>query len=132
MSDFDPVTIFYILYESMGAWLWVLMGLALVLLLGVISSFMKLRRAGRPALRSIGAALAVGLIAAAVLTLAVPIWTLADPSSLSAPVDYAVAFLLALVPSGIVASLVFMLTARRGAARSAIAPWPGEAEQRRA
>ena len=132
MSDFDPVTIFYILYESMGAWLWVLMGLALVLLLGVISSFMKLRRAGRPALRSIGAALAVGLIAAAVLTLAVPIWTLADPSSLSAPIDYAVAFVLALVPGAVVAVLFFMLAASRRATLSAIASWPDEVGQRRA
>ena len=121
MSDFDPVTIFYILYESMGIWLWVLMGLALALILGVISGFMKLRRAGRSASRSLAAAVVVGLIAAAALTFAVPLWTLADPSALSAPIDYAVAFLFALVPGATVASLVFMLAARRCAARAAVA-----------
>ncbi len=120
MSDFDPVTIFYILYESMGMWLWVLTGLALVLLLGVISGFMKLRRAGRPASRSLVAAVVAGLFAAAAVTFAVPIWTLADPSALSAPVDYVVAFLFALVPGAIIASLVFMLAARR-CARAAVA-----------
>lgn len=121
MSHFNPVTLFFILYESFGLWLWILLGLAAVLLAGIVSAFMKLRRAGRPVSRPVLVAIAAALITAAVLTFAVPIWTLADPSALGAPVDYAVAFVVALVPGAIVASLVFMLAARRRTARGVIA-----------
>lgn len=121
MSDFNPVTLFFILHEGLGPWLWVLLGLAVVLLAGIVSSFVKLRRAGRPVSRSILAAVVAGLITAAALTFVVPIWTLADPSALSAPIDYAVAFGFALVPGVAIASLVFMLAARRCAARGALA-----------
>jgi hypothetical protein len=113
MSDFNPVTLFYILHESLGSWLWVLLALAFVLLAGIVSGFVKLRRAGRTVARPMLAAIAVGLIAAAVFTFAVPIWTLADTGALGAPVDYVIAFVLALIPGAVVASLVFMLAARR-------------------
>lgn len=119
MSDFNPITLFFILYESLGSWLWLLLGLAAVLLAGIVSGFVKLRRAGRSASRPILAAIVAGLITAAALTPVVPVWTLADPSALSAPVDYAIAFVFALVPGAVVASLVFMLSARRRASRAA-------------
>ena len=32
MSDFNPVTLFFILSESLGGWLWVLVALAFLLL----------------------------------------------------------------------------------------------------
>jgi len=35
MSDFDPVTLFFIASESFGAWLWLLLGLAIALLAGI-------------------------------------------------------------------------------------------------
>ena len=48
MSDFDPVTLFFIASESFGAWLWLLLGLAIALLAGIVASALMLRRAGRP------------------------------------------------------------------------------------
>jgi hypothetical protein len=113
MSTFDPVTIFYILYETMGAWLWVLLATALALLAGILSAVVKFRRARCPAARPLWIAVAVGLIAAVGLTFAVPIWSLADPGALSGLVDYVVAFSIALVPGAIVAALVFIVVARR-------------------
>jgi hypothetical protein len=51
----------------------------------------------------------------------VPAWTLADIGALNATVDYVFAFLFALVPATIIASLVFMLAARHCASRSGAA-----------
>ncbi len=54
MSDFNPVSMFFILYESAGIWLWLLLGLAILLLAGIFLTWRKLWRAGaslkRPAL----------------------------------------------------------------------------------
>ena len=75
MSTFDPVTLFYILYETMGAWLWVLLATALALLVGILSAVVKFRRARCPAARPLWIAVAAGLIAAVGLTFAVPIWS---------------------------------------------------------
>lgn len=113
MSDFDPVTVFFIVRESMGAWLWPLLALAVMLLIGFVASALKLRRAGQSVKRPILAALVVGLVVAVAATFIVPGWTLADVSALGAAVDYVFAFLFALVPGTIVAVLVFILTARR-------------------
>lgn len=121
MSDFNPVTLFYILHESLGSWLWGLLALAFVLLAGIVSSFVKLRRTRQTASRPMLAAIMAGLITAAALTFAVPICTMADPSALSAPIDYAIAFAFALVPGAMAASLVFMLAAHRCTARCVIA-----------
>jgi Na+/H+ antiporter NhaA len=112
MSTFDPVTLFFILYETFGVWLWVLLATALALLAGIVSALVKLRRARCPVATPIWMAVAAGLVAAMGFTFAVSIWTLADPSALSGPLDY-VAILVALLPGAIVAALVFMLAARR-------------------
>lgn len=120
MNDFDPVTLFSILHEGMGLWLWLLLGIALVLLAGIVASWLTLRRAGRPARRPITAALVVGLIAAVALTFVAPAWTLTGPAALSAAIDYVFAFLLALAPAAAIAALVFMLAARRCASRAIV------------
>ncbi|MBN9581169.1 MAG: DUF5368 family protein [Afipia sp.] len=112
MSDFNPITLFFILYESMGVWLWLLLTLALVLFVGIVASALNLRRAGRPAKRPILAALIAGSIVTLAATFAVPVWTLADIGALSAAVDYIFAFLFALIPGAVIAALVFMLVAR--------------------
>lgn len=119
MSDFNPMALFFILYESMNVWLWVSLGLALVLVVGIVASALRLYRVGRSMARPIVAALTAGLIAAAVATFLVPVWTLADIGALSAAVDYAFAFLFALVPGAVIAALVFMLAARRCTKRNA-------------
>ncbi len=113
MSDFNPAMIYFILYESIGIWLWGMAGLAVVLLAGIVVSASKLRRAGRPMKRPAIAASIAGLIAAVAAMFAVPSWTLADIGALGAAIDYAAAFMLALVPATIVASLVFMMAAHR-------------------
>lgn len=123
MSDFNPITLFFILYESVGVWLWLLLGLALVLFIGIVMSALKLYRADRPMKRPILAALIAGLIVAVAATFAVPGWTLADVGALSAVIDYAFAFLFALVPGVIVAALLFILAARRCVSRNAAAIW---------
>ena len=46
MSDFNPVTLFFILSEGMGGWLWLLLGAALLLLCGIVFGLTRLRRAG--------------------------------------------------------------------------------------
>lgn len=120
MSDFNPVTLFFILHETFGAWLWLMLGLALVLAAGIAVSVMRLRRAGRPPLRPMTAALVIGTVATALATaFIVPRWTLTDIGAFGAAIDYLVAVLLALIPAAVVASLVFMMAARRCASRHA-------------
>lgn len=122
MSDFNPVSLFFILHETFGAWLWLLLGLALVLAAGIVMRVMKLRRAGRPPIRPMMAALVVGtIVTAAATAFVVPRWTLTDIGALGAAVDYVVAVLLALIPAAVVASLVFMMAAHRCASRHAAA-----------
>lgn len=121
MSDLHPVTLFFILHESLGAWLWLSLAIALLLLAGVVMSARKLYCAGRSMKRPILVALIVGLAVAAAMTFAVPSWTLADIGALSAVVDYVFAFLLALIPGAIAAALAFMLAARRCKGRLALA-----------
>ncbi len=118
MSDFNPVTLFHIFYESVGLWFWPLLFLAALALYAIVSGLRILRVAGRPATRPLIAMVMVGLAAAVVFTFLVPLWTHADPGALSAPVDYVFAFLLALAPAAVIASLVFSLAARRCAAKS--------------
>ncbi|MCC6887412.1 MAG: hypothetical protein IT536_02540 [Hyphomicrobiales bacterium] len=120
MSDFNPVTMFFIVYESMGVWLWVSLGLALVLVGGILVSAVKLRRAGASMKRPVIAALAGGLAVALAATFAVPAWTLADIGALSAAVDYAFAFVFALVPGAIVGAIVFSVAAGRCAAKASV------------
>ncbi len=118
MNDFNLTTIYFILSEGMGFWLWALVALALVLLAGIVAGFVKLRGAGRPAKRPLMAALVTGLLTTVVFTFLVPAWTLTGPGALSAPIDYVFAFLFALVPGGIVASAVFFLAAMKCAGRA--------------
>lgn len=118
MSDFNPTTIYFILAESMGFWLWALLALALVLLAGIVTGIVKLRGAGRPARRPLTAALVTGLLTTVAFTFLVPSWTLTGPGALTGPIDYAFAFLFALMPGGIVGSAVFFLAAMKCAGRA--------------
>ncbi len=120
MSDFNPTTIYFILSESMGGWLWVLVALAFILLTGIVSGGIKLRKAGRPARRPLTAAIVAGLAVTAIFAFLVPVWTLAGPGALVASVDYVAAILLALVPGASAGALVFFLAASKCATRSSI------------
>lgn len=117
MSDFNPVTLFFILSEGMGGWLWLLMAVALLLLGGIVFGLTRLRRAGRPARRPLMAATIVGTVATIVFTFIVPRWTLTDTGSFASVLDVAIAVLLALVPGAMIAALVFTMASLRCASR---------------
>lgn len=117
MSDFNPVTLFFILSEGMGGWLWLLLGAALLLLCGIVFGLARLRRAGRPARRPLMAAAIMGTVATVVFTLLMPAWTLVGTDAFAAGIDYAGAVLLALIPGAMVASLVFTMASLRCASR---------------
>lgn len=112
MSDFNPVSMFFILYESLGVWLWLLLGIAAVLLAGIFLTMRKLLRAGASLKRPVLIALIVGAVVAMLATFIVPVWTLAGPGALSAGIDYLFAFLFALVPGAIAGAIAFILLPR--------------------
>lgn len=118
MSDFNPVTLFFILSEAMGGFLWLLAVVALALLGGIAFGASRLRRAGRPAKRPLMAAAIVGLAATAIFTLLMPAWTLAGLDAFASALDVAGAILLALVPGAMIAAAVFTLASLRCAARA--------------
>ena len=120
MSDFNPVTLFFILSESMGGWLWALVALAVLLLAGIVAGIIKLRRTNQPARRMLIAALLAGLATTVVFAFLVPAWTLAGPGALGAPVDILFAVLLALVPGAAVGAAVFAGMALGCAGRAAL------------
>lgn len=121
MSDLDPVALFFIARESLGGWLWPLIGVGVLLLAGILAGVVHLRRAGRPMRRLLLAAAVAGALATVAALLALPAWTGADLAAFAGPVDYAIAVLMALVPGVAVAAFVFTLAAFRCRAR-AIAP----------
>jgi peptidoglycan/LPS O-acetylase OafA/YrhL len=98
MSDFNPVTLFFILSESLGIWLWAFLALALLLLAGIAAGVARLRRSDQPARRALKAAVLAGLATTIVFAFLVPVWTLAGPGALGAPIDILFAVLFALVP----------------------------------
>lgn len=111
MSDFDLTTIYFILSESMGGWLWGFVTLALLLLAAIVAGIMTLRKNGTTARRPLVAALVAGLVTTIIFTFLVPIWTLAGAGALAAPIDVLFAALFALVPGGVVGSAVFAIMA---------------------
>ena len=83
--------------------------------------YLKIRamyRSSRSAKRPLLIALAVGLVMAVAFTFLVPVWTLTDPGALTGPIDYAFAFLFALVPASMFGSAVFSLVAMKCASRA--------------
>lgn len=117
MSDFNPVTLFFILREGMGGWLWLLPAAALLLPGFVGFGISRLRLAGRSARRPATAAAIAGLVATAIFTFLMPAWTLAGTDAFASGLDIAAAVLLALVPGATIASLVFTMASLRCAAR---------------
>jgi hypothetical protein len=117
MSDFNPVTLFFILSESLGGLLWLLLAVAALLLVGIVFGVSRLRGVGRPAKRPLTAALVVGAVATIAFTFLLPRWTLTDTGAFASALDVAIAVLLALVPGVMIASLVFTMASLRCAAR---------------
>ncbi len=121
MSDFNPVTLYFILSESLGAWLWVLVALAVVRAAGIVVGTMRLRRAGRSAGVPLTMAVLLGAVVAVAATFAVPMWTLAGPDALTGGLDYAFALLFALVPAAIVGAVTYIAAALKRAGSGRLA-----------
>lgn len=117
MSDFNPITLFFILSESLGGFLWLLIGAAVLLFAGIVFGLTRLRRVGRPARRPLMAAAVMGTVATIVFTFLLPRWTLTDTGAFASALDVGIAVLLALVPGVMIASLVFTLASLRCASR---------------
>lgn len=117
MSDFNPVTLFFILSEGMGGWLWLLLAAAVLLLCGIVFGLTRLRRAGRPAKRPLMAAAIMGTVATTVFTFLMPSWTLVGVDAFASGIDYAGAIALALIPGAMIAALVFTMASLKCASR---------------
>ncbi|MGE4369524.1 MAG: hypothetical protein AB7E12_07575 [Burkholderiaceae bacterium] len=113
MSDFNPVSVFYIAWETLAAWFWPLLVAGVALFIGVMLGLRRLRKARRSATRPVVVALLWGLAATALGTLALPYLTHAPVGVLASLVDFLVAFLLALVLGAAVFAVAFTVAAHR-------------------
>lgn len=118
MQDFNPIALFAILYETLGFWLWILLVVAVLLLLGIISGVMRMRATMAPWRRPLLVMLAALVVMTAVAFMLVPGWTGAAPGSLRGVIDYLAVLALALIPGAIVAALAFTLATHRCARRN--------------
>lgn len=116
MSDFNPVSLYFIAQASLGSWFWPLVILLILLVLGAFSGWRALRRAQRSAKRPLVASALVWVAATIVVTLALPWWTSAPLSSYNSVLDVFLAVIMAASVSFTVALLVFSLAARKCAA----------------
>ena len=113
MSDFNPLSIFYIASEVFGAWFWPLVVVALVLLYGVVSGFRRLRRRGLSVGGPLFGGLLVGLVATVFAAWWVPASTDASVSALGGVIDYLMVIAMALAIGLGAFALVFSILARR-------------------
>ena len=113
MSDFNPLSLFYIASELFGSWFWPLVVVALLLLYGVVSGFRGLRRRGLSAGSPLLGGLVVGLVATVLATWWVPQSTHAELSAFTSMLDYLMVIALALAIGLGVFALVFSILARR-------------------
>jgi hypothetical protein len=113
MNDFNPISLWFIAWETLSAWFWPVIILAALLLIGVSTGFRRLRRRGRSAGKPLALSMLAALSATILGTWAVPYLTHASPSSLTSFLDWLTAFMLALVLGMAVFALVFSLLARR-------------------
>ncbi|OXR50046.1 hypothetical protein PuT2_04570 [Pusillimonas sp. T2] len=113
MSDFNPLSLFYIVSEIFSVWFWPLLIITLLLLWGVVSSFKKLRRRGLSAGGALFAGLLAGFIATVLATWLLPYSSHADLSAFTAFVDFLAVLAMALVAGLGAFALVFTVMARR-------------------
>ncbi len=113
MSDFNPVSLFHIIWQVLSGWFWPLVIAALVLVYGVASGFKGLRRRGLRAGPPLFWALVAGLLATVIATWLLPYSTHADLSMFRSFIDFLAVVLLALVVGLGVFALVFSIAARK-------------------
>ena len=119
MEEFNPVTLYFILHETVGPLLWPLVVLAVALAIGILVGALRLRRAGRSPKRPLVAAFAGGVVATTVALLLTPGWTGADFGALTGPTDYLLTLLFALVPGVTVGAVLLMAALNRCVTRTA-------------
>ena len=113
MSDFNPLSMFYIASEIFGTWFWPLVVIALVLLYGVVSGFRRLRQRGLSAGGPLFGALVAGLVVTIFAAWWVPASTDSGFSALGGFIDYALAIGMALAIGLGAFALVFSVLARK-------------------
>ena len=118
MSDFNPLSLFYIASELFGTWFWPLVVIALALLYGVVSGFRHLRRRGLSAGAPLMGGLVVGFIATVLATWWVPQTTHANLSAFASLLDYLAVFAIAVGMGLGVFALVFSILARKRQAKT--------------
>ena len=113
MNDFNPVSLFHIMWQVLSGGFWPLVIITLVLIYGVFSGFKGLRRRGLRAGPPLFWALVAGLLATVVATWLLPYSTHGDLSIFRSLIDFLAVVLLALVCGLGVFALVFSIVARK-------------------
>jgi pilus assembly protein TadC len=113
MSDFNPVSLFHIVWQVLSGWFWPLVIVALVLIYGVYNGFKGLRHRGLRAGPPLFWGLLAGLLVTVVATWFLPYSTHADLSMFRSFIDFLAVVLLALVVGLGVFALVFSIAARK-------------------
>ncbi|UOD51226.1 hypothetical protein [Orrella daihaiensis] len=105
MEEISVAMIVVTLWETFG-WLFVVGAvLAVVMLFLLFKSFVRRRAGHQPFAKLFWRGVVVMLIAAAILTPFVPLWTLAPIGDLRGPVDYVIAYAMALAPAAVIGVL---------------------------
>lgn len=116
MSDFNPVSLYFIAHASLGIWFWPVVIVLILLVLGSLTGWRALRRVERSARRPLMASGLVWIAATIAVTLALPWWTGASLTSYNSVLDVFLAIIMAASISFTLALLVFSLAARKCAA----------------
>ena len=113
MSDFSPVSLFYMAWATLQHWFWPMVIAVVLLVLGVAFSLRSLRRNKRSAARPVLAGVLAGLVATAVATVLFPYATHSDLSALGTAIDFITALGLALILGLAVFAAIFTVVAWR-------------------
>ena len=105
MDEISVSMIVVTLWETFG-WLFVVgSAVAVLLLIMLVTAFLRRRRAQQPFGGLLWRGVLVTLVSAVIITPFVPLWTLAPVGDLRGFVDYVIAYSMALAPASIIGVL---------------------------
>jgi len=111
MSDFNPIALFAIAREMLGATFWPAAA-AIALLVGTVGwAAIHARRQGYGLRSGLVWGISSGMIVTAAATLLVPAWTDASVGDLRSAIDVVAAVAIALVPGILAGSVMFVVAA---------------------